>query len=357
MSGISLKQRIALELHCQLTGGMVEDHPLRQLFWECTLRCNMNCRHCGSDCKVVSGTPDMPFEDFRKVLWQIREHYDPHKVMVIITGGEPLMRSDLAECGRAIYDMEFPWGIVSNGRLLSPERIEQLLCAGLHSATVSLDGLEDDHNWMRGVPDAFEHASRAISILANEPTVAFDVVTCVNRRNFPHLGEIRDYLISLGLKRWRLFTVFPSGRAASDAVLQLPAEEFRALMEFIAMTRKEGRISASYGCEGFLGPYEGKVRDHLFTCQAGVSVGSVLADGSISACASIRADYVQGNIYRDNFVDVWENRFRVMRDRSWLRTSEPCSDCRWWRYCQGGGMHLRDSEGRLALCHMDRIQL
>lgn len=354
MSGISIRQRIALELHRQLVKDMQEKHPLRQLFWESTLRCNMKCRHCGSDCKVSAVHPDMPFEDFRNVLVRIKEKYDSHKIMVIVSGGEPLMRDDLLKCGRAIYDLEFPWGMVSNGRLMTPKKIDQLLASGLHSATISLDGFEDQHNWMRGVPDGFKYASQAVEILAKEPSIMFDVVTCANNRNYDSLEQFKEYLISLGLKSWRIFTVFPVGRAAHDPELQLSRERFRGLMEFIRKTRKEGRIKVSYGCEGFLGEFEGEVRDHLYTCQAGTSIASVLIDGSISACGSIRADYHQGNIYKDDFIDVWENRFQPYRDRSWMK-KDKCGDCKWFRYCEGNGMHLRDDDGNLILCHYERI--
>lgn len=355
MSGLSIKQKIALELQRQLIKDNEKKHPLRQLFWECTLRCNMKCRHCGSDCKVSALHPDMPFEDFAKVLRRIKEQYDSHKVMVIVTGGEPLMRKDIEQCGRAIYDMEFPWGIVSNGLLMTPKKIDGLLRAGLHSATISLDGFQDDHEWMRGVQGSFRNASEAIRILANEPSIKFDVVTCVNNRNYEKLADFKEYLIALGLKSWRLFTVFPVGRAAQDPDLQLSNERFRGLMEFIKKTRQEGRIMASYGCEGFLGEYEGFVRDHLFTCQAGLSISSVMIDGSISACASIRSDLAQGNIYKDDFIDVWENRYQPYRDRSWMKTGE-CADCKYFRYCQGNGMHLRDADGNLILCHLKRIE-
>ncbi|WP_420515264.1 hypothetical protein, partial [Klebsiella pneumoniae] len=91
---------------------------------------------------------------------------------------------------------------------------------------------------------------------------------------------MKEFLLSLGVKRWRLFTVFPVGRAAKDPELQLSNRDFRGVMEFIKRTRKEGRIKTAYGCEGFLGNYEGDVRDHFFHCQAGVSVGSVLVDGA-----------------------------------------------------------------------------
>ncbi|MGM9762829.1 MAG: TIGR04133 family radical SAM/SPASM protein [Candidatus Cryptobacteroides sp.] len=355
MSGISISQRIQLELERQVLKEVKATHPLRQLFWECTLRCNMHCRHCGSDCKVSALHPDMPFEDFGKVLANIKEHYDSHKIMVIISGGEPLVRKDIVQCGRAIYDLEFPWGMVSNGRLMTPQMIDRLLGAGMHSATISLDGFEEEHNWMRGVSDAFANAARAVSILAKEPTIKFDVVTCVNNRNYGRLDEFKEFLISLGLKNWRLFTVFPVGRAAQDPELQLSKERYKGLMEFIRKIRAEGRISASYACEGFLGGYEGKVRDHLYTCQAGLSIASVRIDGAISGCNSIRSDYDQGNIYRDDFTDVWENRFQPFRDRSWMKKGE-CEDCKWFRYCEGNGMHLRDSDGNLILCNLSRLE-
>ena len=351
---LTIRQKIALELNRQLVRQMQEEHPLRQLFWESTLRCNLKCRHCGSDCKISSLHPDMPFNDFRKVLVRIKEKYDSHNIMVIVSGGEPLVREDILKCGREIFNLEFPWGMVSNGRLMSPRMIDGLLEAGIHSLTISLDGFEEHHNWMRGLPDSFSHASRAVEMLAKVPVIKFDVVTCVNNINYDTLEQFKEYLISLGLKSWRLFTVFPVGRAAADPQLQLSREKFRGLMEFIRKTRKEGRIHASYGCEGFLGEYEGDVRDHLFSCQAGLSIASVRIDGSISACGSIRADYNQGNIYKDDFIEVWENRFQQYRNRSWMKTGK-CAACKWFRYCQGNGMHLHDGNGDLLLCHMERI--
>ena len=354
MAEVSLRRRIALDIAKSLRKSETADHPLRQLFWECTLRCNLKCRHCGSDCKQVASTPDMPKEDFFRVLDGIAAHTDPHKVFVIVSGGEPTMRPDLEECGRGIYSRGFPWGMVTNAYGLTPERYTSLLKSGLHSMTISLDGLQENHDWLRGRENSFERASRAIKMVVDSNAIAFDVVTCVNRRNFKELPQLKEHLISLGLKEWRLFSIFPTGRAAQDPDLQLPADMYRGMLDFIVETRKEGRIKASYGCEGFLGHYEGEVRDHFYTCQAGVTVGSVLIDGSISACTSIRSDYHQGNIYQDDFWDVWQNRFQPYRDRSWMKKDE-CGECKWWKWCEGNGMHLRDSDGKLMLCHMKRI--
>ena len=350
-----LLQRIALDVNSSYVRQQAKERPLTQLFWECTLRCNMRCRHCGSDCRISTVHPDMQFEDFEKVLLRVREVYDPHKLLIILSGGEPLMRDDLAACGRRIKALGFPWGLVSNGLLMTDARIDELLASGMRTATVSLDGLEEDHNWMRGVPNAFGHASAAIRRLAGE-SIPFDVVTCVNQRNFPQLGELKEYLVGLGLKQWRIFTVFPVGRAASDPELQLDTRQYRALMDFIVSTRREGRIHLSYGCEGFLGPYEGKVRDHLFSCQAGLTIASVRIDGAISGCTSIRSHFDQGNIYSDDFIDVWQNRFQDFRNHEKFRTGA-CASCKYWKWCRGNGMHLRGDDGGLIMCNLERLTI
>lgn len=352
---LSLRRRLALSINRKLQEDAIEQHRLRQLFWECTLRCNLSCLHCGSDCRVTSSIQDMPMEDFGRVLDSIARSENPHEVMINVTGGEPLMRADLEQCGRMMYDKGFPWGMVSNGFALTEKRYLSLLSSGLRAMTISLDGIGETHEWMRGREGSFERAARAIKMVIDSREIEFDVVTCVNRRSFPQLGQIKEYLIGLGLKEWRLFTVFPVGRAAEDPQLQLSREEFRGLMDFIRDTRREGRIKASYGCEGFLGNYEGDVRDGFFICRAGISVGGILADGAISACPSIRADYHQGNIYKDDFMEVWNNRFQPYRDRSWTKEKQPCASCKMWKFCRGGGMHLRDAQGDLLFCHLDRL--
>ena len=355
MGQLDLRHRLALELNRKVQRDVIREHPLRQLFWECTLRCNLHCRHCGSDCKATASAKDMPLEDFLPVLRSVKAAgLDSHKIMIVVTGGEPLMRPDLERCGRAFYDLEFAWGMVTNGYALTEKRLQGLLDAGLGSMTISLDGLETEHEWLRGVPGCFARAEKAIRLAAGTPGLVFDVVTCVNRKNFDQLDAIMERLLSCGVKAWRLFTIFPVGRAAEDPDLQLSREQFRGLLEFIKATRREGRIRVSYGCEGFLGNYEGEVRDHFFFCQAGVSVGGVLSDGSISACTSIRSDYHQGNIYEDDFMVVWNSRFQPYRDRSWMK-KDACADCKYWRYCRGGGMHLRGEDGKLLFCHLDRL--
>lgn len=172
-NSLSLRRRVALELWRKRMDIAVKEHPLRQLFWECTQRCNLHCRHCGSDCRAEVGVADMPLADFTRVLDSVALRTDPNRVFVVVTGGEPLIRHDIAECGAAIYERGFPWGMVTNALALTPLKFQSLLDAGIHSMTVSLDGIGDDHNWMRGNPDSFRMVDRAIDMLVAHPEVKF----------------------------------------------------------------------------------------------------------------------------------------------------------------------------------------
>ena len=133
------------------------------------------------------------------------------------------------------------------------------------------------------------------------------------------LEEFKELLIAEGVKYWRIFSIFPVGRAKDDPTLAVTDAQFREVLEFIKRTRKEGRIDLSSGC------------------------------------TSIRANFHQGNIYRDSFWDVWQNRFDKFRDREWARKGE-CADCKMWRFCLGGGMHLHDDQEHLMYCHYKRLQ-
>ena len=352
---MNLRKRIIFELERLRRKNLQQLHPLQQLFWESTLRCNVHCLHCGSDCSSSEITPDMPAEDFLRVIDQsVTPHVDPHKVLIIISGGEPLMRKDLAEVGKALEQRGYPWGMVTNGLALTEKRFKELMASGLRSMAISFDGMKDNHNWLRQHPLAFEGATRAIKLAAATPSLTWDVVTCVNQRSFLQIDEMREYLWSIGVRNWRLITIDPMGRAAENPELLLTPEQHRQLLDYIREKRKQG-LHISYSCEGFMPDYELEVRDHLFHCAAGVSVASILIDGSISACTSIRGKYYQGNIYKDDFWDVWENGFTAYRNRKWMKQLEPCINCKLFRYCEGGGMHLRREDGSLMLCHQNKL--
>ncbi|MBP5336704.1 MAG: radical SAM protein [Bacteroidales bacterium] len=385
-------------LHRAFRANETAVHELNYLFWECTTRCNLHCRHCGSDCFAASRDVDMPLEDFLRAFDTIPAKERANPFTVVLTGGEPLLRPDIAEVGKALRGRGVSWGIVSNGWFYDEAMHRKLMDAGMGTLTISLDGLADAHDWMRGRAGSFERAARAVALAAAEgKRLAFDVVTCVNKRNFQELDALYERLQALGVPQWRIFTIIPIGRAADDPDMHLSDEEFTALMDFIAskrntlleialseaksasadrpapgLLRSESRkgvygrrglqgaeppsMKVTFSCEGYLGRYENKVRDVPYFCHAGVNIASVLIDGRICACPNIDRDvFSQGNIYEDNFYQVWEERFQPFRDRSWARKGR-CADCKVWRDCLGNGMHNWHGDCAEVLnCHYAKI--
>lgn len=314
----------------------------------------MSCLHCGSDCKKTSDTEDMPLEHFLPVLDNIKANQPSAKTIVFTVGGEPLVRPDILRCGHEITGKGFYWGMVSNAMLIDGPMMKELSHNGLCSLAIDIDGLPEQHNWLRQSSISFDRAYNAIRYIRKAPHLVWDVITCVNQRNIDHLIELKRMLIEAGVKKWRCFTIVPMGRAKSDDSLQLADDQLRQLMEFIVSTRQEGKIELSYACEGYLGDYELKVRSHPFHCVAGLTTASILSNGDISGCLSIRSHYNQGNIYRESFWDVWSDRFERYRNHDWMRSGE-CRGCSVFNKCQGNGMHLRNDDGSLMTCHYKRL--
>lgn len=328
-------------------------HQLTYLFWECTARCNLNCLHCGSDCSKSRLIPDMPAADFLAALDTISDK--SNLITVVMTGGEPLLRDDLEKTGIEIRKRGMRWAIVTNGYFYDKQRHDALLSAGLGALTISLDGLENSHNRLRNSSKSFERACRAITLAASAERLNFDVVTCVNPGNIIELEEIYTLLLSMNVKAWRLFTIAPIGRAAGNSDLLLNNLQFKNLMDFIVAKRRQKQMDVKFSCEGYVGSYETKVRDSFFFCRAGINIGSILADGSISACPNIDRSFVQGNIYRDNFFDVWNNRYQAFRDRQWAAKGT-CDGCPDFRNCLGNGLHLwHGDKENVLVCYKDKL--
>ncbi len=351
---MGIKKALQRKLLPTYQKGMRKLHELTYIFFELTNNCNLSCIHCGSDCIKDSAIPDLPPEDILKVLSEIKEKYDYKKITVVLSGGEPLTYSyGVFKLGRNIAKLGFSWGMVTNGYAWSEKRIEEARKAGMRSVTVSLDGLEDEHNWLRGRPDSFKRAVNTIKLLVANPFYyAMDVITCVNKRSLKNIDEIYRLVKELGLRRWRLFTIAPIGRAVNTPELFLDKDEMIELFEKIKEFRNRSEINVNYAEGDYLGPcYEKEIRDFYFFCQAGISIAGIMVNGDIMACPNIDRRFKQGNIKTDSFTDVWENKYQVFRNREWMRTGD-CKSCKEWKYCNGSSFHLWDlDENRTKLCH------
>ncbi len=322
-------------------------HPLRYLFVEVTQRCNLACRHCGSDCGREPATNELSTSEWLAFFAYLRDKAGTRDLTVVVTGGEPLCHPELPRLLAGLRDNGLRFGMVTNAWALDTRRVELLMSHGLFSITVSLDGLAPQHDDLRGKKGSFERAVQGIRNLVEARVPQFDVVTCVHPGNLAQLPEVSALLQQLGVPAWRLFAIFPKGRAKRAGDLRLDTEGWHKLFSFIRAERRacaDKPFRVNFSCEAFLPPeLDLSVRDEPYFCRAGISIGSVLSDGSISACPNITRKLVQGNIRTDDFATVWEERFASYRDRAWMRRGE-CQSCGDWNRCLGNSLHLWDPE-------------
>ena len=336
---------------------LIEHHPLKHLFWEATFQCNLVCRHCGSSCgaKVPPGL--LTKTEVAAAFQQIAEDFMARKIVLSITGGEPLLRKDLAECCAAITFHGFRAGIVTNGTLATEERARELVDAGIPHYAVSLDGPPDAHDWLRGGNKAYERTVRGINnLLGTRGVNHVEVLSCIHPRTIDRLEETEKIVFDLGVGTWRLFIIDPIGRA--DEGLYLDGKQFRKLLDFVAERRADPDypIRIAFTEQGYLGfPYEFSVRPSGFMCDAGIRTASVLYDGAICGCPSMSRRLLEGNTKTDRFWEVWQHGFKEYRNRT--REGRPgCASCGVFEFCRGGCMHLFDEErGGPVHCHYKQL--
>ena len=325
---------------------------LRHLFLELTLQCNERCLHCGSRCDAGK-SPEVPTDLLLDILGDVKRRLDTRRTMLCITGGEPLLRRDFFELMERAAALGYPWGMTTNGTLITPEIAHDLATCGMRTVSVSIDGLRESHDAFRCRAGSFDAAVEGTWNLVREGAFSnVQVTTVVNKWNIGELDAMFFEFDKLPIDSWRLATIEPMGRALEHPELMLDADEIRHLMRFIREKRADG-WPLTYGCCHFLGTeWEREVRDFYFLCSAGIYIASIMANGDIASCLDIerRPEFIQGNVYRDDFVDVWENGFASMR-RELADIDPKCASCAERDFCAGGSWHSFDFEaGHQRIC-------
>lgn len=334
-------------------------HDLRYLFWECTLSCNFYCKHCGSNAGEGKISSDLSTSEIKKTLYEIAEDFDVKKIMLAVTGGEPLLRNDIFEVMKYASSLGFPWGMVTNGFLVTREVVEKMKDTGMRTVVVSVDGIGKEHDEFRNKDGAYEKAMNAIKLLAEADFLDnLQITTTVHPGNMESLDEMYEKFSASRIHSWRLVTADPIGRAEFDKNLSLNSEQLRRLLLFIKEKRKKAKIAVFFGCTGFLGEeFEGVVRGNHFYCNTGINVASILHDGSIFVCPNVPhiKELIQGNVKKDRFSKVWENGFKFFREKN--RTAcEECFACKHWEKCLGNSLHTWDFQNKKPkICHVKLI--
>lgn len=328
------------------------DHPLRYLFLEITRQCNLSCVYCGSDCTPRAEDAEMTIPEWIETIQQVARDFDARKIMVAVTGGEPLIKPGVLELFHELTRLGFRYGMVSNAQVIDEDYAKKLVAAGIGSISLSMDALPEVNDKLRGrgVSAGVERAIKALRTAGYKGKL--EILSTITAPAISDLKRMRQYIAGLRVPLWRVAPVMPIGRAASKDALLPTAMHVREMLEYLLEARQDDYIpKPEFGEEGFLGHrFEGHIRPYLCQCNAGVTVAGIRYDGRIAACPELSDAFDQGSIRNQRFKDVWDNGYQVMRDRSWAKKG-PCADCEHWDDCRGGALHLyEDTELPFTRC-------
>jgi len=332
---------------------LYEKPRLRNLFWEATTQCNLSCKHCGSNCDARLPEDSLTGKEMRDFFDRFSKDFSPEEVMLLITGGEPLLRPDLFDVMEHAAKYGFAWGMTTNGILLTDALIERMIQTNCKTLSISLDGLEQSHNYLRNNECFTTVIENIEKLVATNSFAEIQVTSVIHKKNIHELSSMYSLLKSLKVDSWKLTNIEPIGRANQMADDHLSAEDFKLLFDFIR-THRQGstELRVSYGCNHYATPaYERDIRDHYFFCGTGIITASILYNGDIYVCPDVerRDDLIQGNIRNDDFSEVWFDRFKQFRMRR-DKNSSVCVDCDDAFFCRGDSVHTWDFDNNTPRC-------
>ncbi len=317
----------------------------KSVVWETTLRCNMRCQHCGS----VAGDAREGELDTTEALELCDQLAEMGTETVILSGGETLMRKDWPQLAHSLVEQGVTLGIITNGVVLekNPRVLPELLelkrkARGSFSIGLSLDGLQQSHDEIRGIPGSFDQVVRCLE-LSRDAGLAVVVLTTVNRMNFADLKPLRERLFELRPYAWQVQTCSVYGRMKDRRDWLLTREQYVELVELLAESRRlracEPRTDPA-DCIGYYGPTEADLRDHAWSgCQAGIRALGIESNGNIKGCLSLLDPvFVEGNIREHSLAEIWDRAgaFAYNRGFDESQLAGDCAGCEHGRICMAG---------------------
>jgi radical SAM protein with 4Fe4S-binding SPASM domain len=348
--------------------GSLECHPTYAV-WEITLRCDQACRFCGTR----AGRPRADELGTAEALDVVAQLADLGVREIALHGGETYLRDDWLEIVRAIRARGVDCTMVTGGRGMTAAVARAAKDAGLHAASVSIDGLEATHDALRGLAGSRAAALRALRNL-HDAGVKIGCNTQLNQRNFRELPALAEELSAFPIYGWQVQLMVPMGRAADSPGLWLQPYDLLSLIPILAGTRTrcdELGIRLWPGDNvGYFGPYEHVIRrartrfEHSGGCGGGIITLGIEANGDVKACSALStAGFVAGNVREQRIASLWElaPELRMSRDFQVEDLWGFCRSCYYAEICKGGciwtSSSLLGKRGNNPYCHHRAIEL
>jgi heme d1 biosynthesis radical SAM protein NirJ len=178
------------------------------VIWNLIRRCNLTCKHCYS----ISADTDFPGELATAEIYTVMDDLKAFGVPVLIlSGGEPLLRPDIFEISRRAKQMGFYVGLSTNGTLIDATNIDRIAAIGYDYVGISIDGLRDTHDRFRRKPGAFDASLHAIR-LCHQRGIKVGMRFTMTQDNAAELPELLTLMEAEGIDKFYLSHLNYAGR-------------------------------------------------------------------------------------------------------------------------------------------------
>lgn len=304
-----------------------EHHVPEQCVWELTKRCNMNCVHCDSRTRVRA-KDELSIDECLNVAEDLI-HLGNQKTTFI--GGEIFLYPGWEQIARFLSDNGVAVNIITNGFMFGDRQIEQIKEAGLVNVGISIDGMRENHNKIRGKAASFQKVIRAFARLREE-YIPIAAITRLMDMNLPDLDDMHELLIEQGVNIWQLHITIPSDMTTKRSNFLLDPAHVPTITDFIRRKQGERKIAIYAGDNvGYIGARSG--------CRAGLTSVAIDSTGNVKGCAALNGDaFIEGNLRKETLPEIWtsEANFGFNRRFNLSQLSGRCAGCPKAEVCRGG---------------------
>jgi AdoMet-dependent heme synthase len=369
------------------------ENKARLVFWEVTKGCNLRCIHCRATATELSSPTDLPTRTALNIIDQIAAAANP---ILVLSGGEPLYRSDIFQLARYGTDKGLRVALATNGTLVTKDVARMIVDAGVRRVSISLDGADPlTHDSFRGIPGAFEAAVRGLQNL-KALGMSVQINMTIARHNAHQLPDVLQLARNLGADALHTFLLVPVGCGVDIAAEQMvPPEEYERMLNWFYDQSLVGGIELKATCAphyfrvarqrraadrraaeqlasiaslqtpkvpdrssigptdmtmpgstgialkpqgigqpvGHPGGHPSDLNAVTKGCLAGTGVCFISHEGEVYPCGYLPV--IAGDLRKQTFADIWENStvFHELRDTSGLKGK--CGCCEFRNVCMG----------------------
>lgn len=318
--------------------------------WNCTNQCNLKCKHCYANSKKFKSEEELNTNEAKALIDDLSKLHIP---VLLISGGEPLIREDIFEIINYANKHNIRVTISTNGTLIDKEMAKDLKKYCVSYTGISLDGIGSRHDDFRGVPGSFNKSLAAIrNCLEIGQKVGLRFT--LNSYNYDQLIDIFYLIKNEKIPRVCFYHLAYSGRGNSMINMDISKEEKRAALDLIMEKTMEFKkdveiLTVDNHADNIYLYLQAQKRypqiaDKIWELiqmsggnRSGIAIANIDYKGNVHA-DQFSWHHTFGNVRDTKFSEIWTNPTHPiaigLRDRKPLLNGR-CSKCRWLNVCNG----------------------